>query len=445
VLGPRIRNIKSGESQLKKLDREYIRTRRTLEYGSRFRELSQSSSMTAMVGLYNAEQYLENIEHELLNQTDSEVPIIFVDNYSGDNTWEFLKNFSPELLSKSCVVRNPMNLGGLGSLYLNLDLVASPWVTTVHQDDVYLENHFSTLKAAVNNAKVHNVCFFTDMGSVSGESGSNPERTLIRPSWILDSWLPKDVFLANLKLQNVSFPSSVFRVSALLETEVPWHSSTFNDTEITLMLSTTGTIIPIWETTMLYRLNPRSESQDLTSPERILGSALSLLRVMNSPGFTKLIQSLEHKHRAIFAKNVFFGIEARLGKCSLAELVTLAASESMGKAWGYNEVNTREYIETHFESFGGARTTDLLKNLGEFYGDKRTGKWSNNHDNLLVESASALLNVDLPSSHVGGSQIQKRTLRMISELLPLKIRRVVTKRLVGIATLFNPKSPWRLK
>jgi hypothetical protein len=324
-------------------------------------------------------------------------------------------------------------------------LVASPWVTTVHQDDVYLENHFSTLKAAVNNAKVHNVCFFTDMGSVSGESGSNPERTLIRPSWILDSWLPKDVFLANLKLQNVSFPSSVFRVSALLETEVPWHSSTFNDTEITLMLSTTGTIIPIWETTMLYRLNPGSESQDLTSPERILGSALSLLRVMNSPGFTKLIQSLEHKHRAIFAKNVFFGIEARLGKSSLAELVTLAASESMGKAWGYNEVNTREYIETHFESFGGARTTDLLKNLGEFFGDKRTGKWSNNHDNLLFESASALLNVDLPSSHVGGSQIQKRTLRVISELLPLKIRRVVTKRLVAIATLFNPKSPWRLK
>jgi glycosyltransferase involved in cell wall biosynthesis len=401
--------------------------------------------MTAMVGLYNAEHYLENIEHELLNQTDGESPIIFVDNCSSDNTRELLKNFSPELLSKSCVVRNPINLGGLGSLYLNLDLVTSPWVATVHQDDVYLPNHFSTLKEAIENASIDDVCFFTDMGTISGESGSSPEKTLIRPSWILDSWLQRDVFLANLKLQAVSFPSSAFRVSALLKTEVPWHSSTFTDTEITLMLSTTGTIMPIWETTMLYRLNPESESHDLTSPERILGSALSILRVVNSPGFTKLIQSLEHKDRASFAKNVFFGIEARLGRSIISELVTLAASESMGRSWGYNEVNTRENIETYFESLGGARTTELLKNLGQLYGDKRTGKLSNDKKNLLAESASALLNVDLPSSHIGGSQVQKNTLRIVGGLLPLKVRRKVTKILVGIATLFKPKSPWRLK
>jgi glycosyltransferase involved in cell wall biosynthesis len=396
--------------------------------------------LTAFIGLFNAETHLRAIEETLLSQL-LETPIVFVDNCSEDQTWELLQRLSPQILERAVLVRNAINLGSLGSLYANLSMLATPWVATLHQDDIYFSSHLKTLNDAISKASKSTICVFSDMGTGVSQEKEKTIPTLIRPSWVMRNWSREDLFLANLKLQTISFPSAAFRVDSLVSTMVPWHSSTFGDTEISLKLASLGDVEPIWEQTMAYIDNPVSESHDLLTNERTLGSAVSLVRVMTSSDFVSLCKSVDLTSRGNFADQIFLGLEARLGVGHILDFVKLISAESMSFAWDYSEPKSRLVLEEHYELVGASRTSKLLLNLGSFHGNPNTKK-NSRHSVSQAEPVTAQLTSSPPRSYRTTNSHVFRILRLVSGLIPLRLRRVVTRRLTRILGLFSPGSPW---
>jgi hypothetical protein len=186
-----------------------------------------------------------------------------------------------------------------------------------------------------------------------------------------------------------------------------------------------------------------SESQDLSTAERILGSTVALMRVMTSQEFIEMCRELEQSEKTSFAKDVFLGIEARLGRGLLLDLVKLISAESMAFAWDYNEELTRSYIGKFYGSLNGTRTSKLLEALGDMYGGASTRGGQESQSSILSEGTIDYFMVDLPESHKAGSRFAKFGLRVIATLFPIRTRRRVIRTLVLVTTFLNPKSPWR--
>jgi hypothetical protein len=412
--------------------------------GSDYARQVAESRLTVFLGVYNGAQYLDLLLGQLLLQEAKEFPLLIVENASTDGSWEQIGQWPLEILRRAKLVRNPINVGGIGTLVLNLFEVETPWLVSLHQDDIYLPNHLRILKESIDSASEDEVVHFTDMGTVDLQ-GRRVE-TLIRQSWIADLSTREASFIANLVQQSVSYASAAFRTSALSGVEIPWHSTSFPDTEITLRQSPIGKFKFIPEQTMLYRVNPDSTSRDLGSKERILGPLASLARVMGSESFYLLCSEVAEESRQKFSKAVLAGIQMRLGESPLCEIVKLIAAETMALAWDYTEKHSREQILITYKLAEAGRTTKLLDDLGAFYAEgasSRTESESQTETNAQIE-LEKLLSASKPLSNVPASRIQSLVLGSIGRFLPLPIRRKVVSFVVRIYARLNPTSPWNL-
>lgn len=423
-------------------DREAFVAGRLVQKGDLFHEISQASSTTVFLGLYNGVRFLDSVLHQLQSQDKKEFPILIVDNCSTDSTWAHVLNWPDEILKRAMLIRNPVNVGGVGTIWLNMREIETQWLTLWHQDDYYLENHVRAHTVACGRASSDVAVVFTDMGSMDSSGKKAP--TTIRQSWIASLGSAEARFLAHLSLQVVSYPSSSFRVRALTNIEIPWHSASFNDTEITLLQSPDWGFEFVRQRTMLYRMNPESASNDLETKERALGPFASLNRVFSSESFFRLCLRIKPSDRTNFASLVFQGIEVRLGKTELTELVKLVAAESMATAWGYSERETVQQVHHVYRAAESKKTLEVLEGLAISAGlslgevvDKRTDDLGDN-EGLLGE----LLSRSNGTSNTPGSKLEKSFLTFLSFLLPLPLRRTVVARLVLLAARLRKDSPW---
>lgn len=412
--------------------------------GSDYAQHVAKSQLTVFLGVYNGAQYLDLLRDQILLQELNEFPLLIVDNSSTDGCWEQILQWPLEIRRRAKLVRNPINVGGIGTLALNLVEVETPWLVSLHQDDIYLANHLRVLTQAIEAAQDGVVVVFTDMGTVDVQ-GRRVE-TLIRQSWVANLSTREASFIANLVQQSVSYPSAAFRTSALRGVDIPWHSTSFPDTEITLLQSPVGAFQFIPEQTMLYRMNPESTSRDLDSKERLLGPVASLARVMGSESFYLLCSEVAEEKRQKFSKAVLAGIQMRLGESPLCEIVKLIAAETMALAWDYTEKNSREQVLITYRIAEAGRTTKLLEDLGTFYADgvsSQTASQSQTDTNAQIE-LKKLLSVSKPLSNAPASRIQRVALGLIGRLFPLPTRRKVVSFVVRIYARLNPTSPWNL-
>ncbi len=414
--------------------------------GQDFKILSQRAATTVFVGLFNGAQYLDGIIDQLSTQSRQAFPIIWVDNYSSDDTWTRIRSLPEGLLNKSKLIRNPVNLGGMGSLMLNLKEVQTDWVTSWHQDDVYFKSHMAVMLEQCSKASRDVLVVFSDMGTV--DFSDTKIFTSIRQSWIANLGSKTSSFRANLLQQSVSYPSASFRVSGLSGLEIPWHSTSFPDTEITLLQSGIGRFLFVPKQTMLYRVNPQSESRGLQSEERILGPFASLCRVFASESFFKLCLEIDRNRQPIFARDVLRGIETRLGSSPFTEMVKLIASESMGKAWEYQDPVSREKIKEVYAAAGSASVNELLTELGVFYQSNSSAPIVESQLDSMSEASKgqmkALLSQANPLSNAPASRGERFLLNVIARILPLRIRRLAIRGLLRIYGLLKPKSQWNL-
>lgn len=294
-------------------------------------EGSLDFEFSAVLRTYNCGEGFANITSDLEKQEDQLFFTLVVDNCSTDSTWTRVKSWVGENPSKRAAVRNPCNLGGIGSLFSNLDLIESEWVIDFHQDDKYGPLHVLTMSQAAQGFQAGSgvVAMATDMGSISngGEIVGSPPRS----AWFLPAQSSRLWFAATtFRMQVFPMPAAAYRVSALRSVEPPWLNTTFGDSELSISLRAAGNLHWIPKQTMWYQENPLSESHIIASRDRLRGLELGFSRVMSGRWFIDDSSKLGHDNYHQFVQYVIESVEMRLGISQAAtNLITAFLEESL--------------------------------------------------------------------------------------------------------------------
>lgn len=405
---------------------EELRTNRTIVKNSRVTSIDEQ--VTMFLGLFNAEAFLESLESQIRNQEKS-CPLVVVDNSSTDLTWIKIQRWLETLDRPVTLARNPINLGGTGTLLANLDLVSSSWVITLHQDDFYLPNHVSTLQSAISEAGEKHLAFSTEMGSMdaNGVETTSPPRA----SWLLGDSLPATMFLSNLRLHNFPFPASAFRVTSLETGSGPWHSNVFPDSEMVLNWAALGHLVHIPKITMRYRENPLSESHSVSTSEKQLGVYLPLTRIVNSSGFRALLESLDVAQRDQFFRFFSRSARDRINNKLLADLLIVQAAEVAGFTWSYSSSAVNAELARYADQVGAKRTQDLLMDLTRFY--KKHIDQSESEIDLRAIGAS---------HDFSDKKRSAQGLLALLSILPCSVRKPTFRALMKLYARLSPGSPW---
>lgn len=388
---------------------------------------SLSQDLTVVLGLFNAVPYLDSLKAQIESQR-TQVSYLVIDNKSTDGTWGLLQKWSKTVNASITLVQNPINLGGTGTLLANLDLIRTPWVATLHQDDFYKPTHISTLAKAIAESNSDDIAFATDMGSMDnlGSQIACPPRA----SWTLNDYSPATMFLSNLQLHNFPFPAAAFRVSALESVSVPWHSTSFPDTEMVLKWALQGRINHLHGETMLYRENPASESHTVNHRERALGAYLSLSRIFGMPEFADLLKSIDEGRRSNYFEALQKAIGKRVLSTELADLLKLQVAEISAVSWGYSERRSNEIIIQASIATGAARTSTLVGDLNNFHNISSTN----------ISGTKSFSEVEIEVA-VEPSDASKRLIGLLGRL-PYPLRKGIFRLLLRLFGRLNPDSPW---
>ncbi len=347
---------------------------------------------TVFLGLYEGKQYIEARIKDLEAQSNQAFYLLIVDNCSSDfemNYTEALLLGSPIFKDRFQIVQNPVNLGGQGSFQLNLDLVQTPWITTVHQDDQYLPNHVATHLQEINKCPDEIISMSTDTGSLRADGKKQPVPP--RANWFIENKTQYDQFLAIVAEQVIPFPALSIRTSFAQRDEVPWHTAAFSDSEQTLRSLMLGKHEFIRKQTVLYRENPNSESHTQGETVRIYSATLGLLRVFGSNEFVNFLRGVEKDARGIFASKLESAINRRISNPDYSQLLWSMCLEQMTHAWAYEESRTTASTSEMFRKLGQSYTPGILDGILRKLDPSRIPEHENSDTYTNLESCSSSL------------------------------------------------------
>jgi hypothetical protein len=248
---------------------------------------------------------------------------------------------------------------------------------------------------------------------------------------------PPTVFLALLRNHCIPWPTLVVHTREFRETEAPWHSTAFPDTEITMRLAGRGTFVHVEKETMRYRDSVTSESRSIDDRERKFGATVSLFRVFNSQEFGKLAMDVAPSERPAFAEGLAAAITVRLGETDRGRLVLAGALERLAELWDRSEPTTLERLSSLYGGMGATATSDLLGRMTEAAGGSASVE-------PIAPAEDSIDCVAAPTSHqVGG--IVRRAYERVGHRLPYRVRRFAARRVIGFATRNDALSPWRFE
>ena len=291
---------------------EKIRELRQIE-GTLFKERCEH---VLFLGTFNANSHLERIRNWLPRQFSENgiEHLVIADNDSPQESWNLLLDLSQELKEGGwnvLLVRNPINLGGWGSLAANLDLLENfDWVTTFHQDDQYASDHAVRHRQVARSSP-------SNVAMIASEAVSMDSKGRVmgypRASWLL----PKkqeahETFSSLVRFHYLPFSGATFRVEFFAESKAPWFSTAFPDTELLLEGLPKWVYLVLEEPKVSYTENQVSESHGLSLRQREFGAASALLRIFDGPGFVELTKELSDEQFETFCRSMLTSIRARL-------------------------------------------------------------------------------------------------------------------------------------
>jgi hypothetical protein len=430
------------------IDREssiaWLRERR-VTFG--FLDLDLGFQTTIFLGLHEGQPYLRDRLREVQNQTIQSFYLLIVDNFSEDFDRSLIEAEINSLgmeQGRWLVVRNPVNLGGLGSFQLNLDLVPTEWVTSMHQDDSYLSHHINVHLEAIQQLNSDTLSVSSDLGSL-GPNGSRMP-ALPRANWFLQNPTRIDLFLANVGMQVVPYPSLSLRKNVVEQDLVPWTSTSFSDSELTLRNLMLGAHMFIQEETVLYRENPNSESHVQGIEVRNHGAVMGLLRIFGSTDFNGFIADLEPERRAAFTAKLQQGIRLRISDSNAADVVSALALEQLAHTWGYSVPNTNEEISKVILGKGQRYSAELLQGLNHLINENQPSDGIEPKSALpanLGNDTRVLDENENKSRKRFSSAAAMRGLAIaILGALPYHLRRRVYKVIILIYSKLRPGNKW---
>jgi len=377
-----------------------------------------TSELAIFLGLYNAREYFAKIESWLLGLRLVDAKLIIVDNASTDDTWQWLNEHIKPLLdaSRLTVVRNPINVGGYGSLALNLDLVKNnTWVMTLHQDDYYAEDHIVRHFEATRLVS-------DSVGMISSEatsiSPSGKRLSYPRGAWFLgDAPEPSDVFIAHLRAHCYPFSGASFRVKMLEQIQVPWHSTAFPDTEIVLRAAAQWRFLHLGTPTVEYLENPKSESHSLTTTQKDMGSFLALVRVFRSQEFADLVANVPTTVAEKFSLGVNKSLAARFSDKRILGLAQAIAQEAILQSSGVNN-SSASMLAGAYREMGDGQASSTLESLASI------GDPTINPRRLAMDALISFSDEEFGSPENEEPTMKRKKLVTVSQVLGLLPRRV---------------------
>lgn len=324
-------------------------------------DLGLHLNTTVFLGLYKGEQYIKERIQDLEAQTSQDFYLVVVDNCSPGFDLSTLSNLlesSKKFANRYKLVQNPINLGGLGSFQLNLDLIPTSWITFFHQDDKYLPNHVESHLQAIKNRNESLTSVSTDLGSLNSEGKKVPVPP--RANWFIDNSSEQAIFLANVAEQVVPFASLSMRKAIFEADQVAMHTVAFSDSEQTLKSLMRGEHEFIKKQTVLYRENPISESHTQGAKVRTFSATIGLLKVFASDLFIDYARKISSNDRGPFVAKLEDAIRRRIQDSAFADLVWTTALEQLNVAWQYEEPNSTSATRDVFNLLGESYTPDIL-------------------------------------------------------------------------------------
>lgn len=401
--------------------------------------LEENPRVTVFVGLYNAIPYFDHLVSQIEAQTVEAVRWIFVDNASSDDTWTRLTGWAAGTDRDITLVRNSFNLGATGSIFVNLDLITTEWLTFIHQDDIYLPHHLRTLEEAAVAAQDDVVGVFTDMARA--DHRGRPIGSFPPLIWMLPDLDPPTVFLALLRNHCIPWSALAVRTRFFAATEVPWHSTAFPDTEITMRLAGRGRFVHVEKETMRYRDNMASESRSIDDRERKFGATVSLFRVFNSAEFATLARAIDPADRAPFVTGLVNSVTVRLGETDRAALVTAGALERLEQLWDNTEPTGLAALAGVYGNLGATATAGLLDRMAHAAG----GETVQSTRITPPPADQSETGTDPASPARAIPPFAMVTYERFGHLLPYAVRRAAARAVVRVVTRRNPLSAWRFE
>lgn len=320
----------------------WLRSNRILDTQS-FGEADSTPQLTVFLGLYNAAGYWADIVANLETQSYKDCHLVIADNASKDGTWDSVINWIPKGFASITKIRNAANVGGAGNFYANLDSVKTPWVTTLHQDDLYYANHLAKHQDLTSRASDRTAIVTTSMDSLG--SDSRVPKVAPRVNWVANLATPADVFLTHLRFHAIPFPAASFRTQAFADLEIPWHDTSFPDTETVIKLAADWELSTSPICTMAYRENPESESHAISPRQRQEGQARALVRLFHSAQAERIVRTVCQSDRDGFFRHALESVAMRIPDERLRQEVSLSLAESLAVIWNYGSKSVNAYIQ----------------------------------------------------------------------------------------------------
>lgn len=388
--------------------------------------MSNDNLITAFIGIYNGERYLNSLFDQIKNQDTKRFKLLIVDNASTDNSFEIIKGWPQKLPDINIqIIRNPKNIGAGGSLNLNLHLIDTAWFITMHQDDFYKASHVSTLIKLISKAEDDISGVSATMGSMTHEG--KKIKSTPRSSWFNSDLDKYDQFIQNIKSQSIPFPCTAFKTEIYKKTKVLIHNPSFSDTEQTLKMLCYGKFFITNDETMLYRENLSSESHSLNEVDREIGAYLGLNRVFASENFLNMIKYIEREKLFEYTKRLTEAVTSRVSDHKILRVLQITLLESILEVTGYQDKEILKLLSSKYRSFSSSQTLNNLSNLGGF---------PMNHTQLEDE-------------HNGNFSSWKRKLwdtYLNSKIpIPSKIHKGVIKRFYKLIFKIKPNHRWSSK
>ena len=340
---------------------EFIRQNRAVH--GEFEPELESPGISVFIGLYNSANHFDNIISNIKLQTLPNLPIVLADNCSSDETWVLAKQLVELLPGRAVAIRNPVNVGGAGNFWSNMDLCPTDWIATLHQDDIYFENHVKTLLNLITGSPNESAIVATSMGRYLEDV--NKAAIFPRANWLLsDDSSSVDLFLANLRNHCIPFPAAAFKRDVLGSKNIAWHDTSFPDTELLLGILAEHKVKFSKEVTMAYRENSQSESHSLGHAQRIAGQELALNRIFLSDSFSKLITTLNDKDKDSFFRHILDSISMRLGEGEESKRLKRSLAEILAIAWNYSCQEVNSFLLQTYSATGPDFSRIFLENVG---------------------------------------------------------------------------------
>ena len=257
------------------------------------------------------------------------------------------------------VVQNNSNLGPLGSLYRSLDLMSTPWIATLHQDDIYLPNHLDVHRSQLREAGPEVVASFTQMEGVS-EDGATRTVGVPQVSEGLDRGLSPALLLGILRRHPLAAPTLAFHKDRAFVHDLVWFDSGAPDSEWYARLACRGTFRVSAQVTTLYRDTPVSESRQTDRQTRAWQWAQSLNRLLLSADFHDLAVTITPGDRDQFARELLEAIPSRYPDSPIFGFLQYAAAQKLTNAWDYSDQETLDFLYSVLEGLGESAAANTL-------------------------------------------------------------------------------------